>query len=149
MIQYNEHGHLNETIMQKMKNDFLSYDDKMQALAHIAMCNKCCESYMQSVENVVPKEQTTPLAAQIKTAVMQKKRGRIMLFYELKIGFAVAASLFFVLCLPVQNYGDPYTQMEQNWSRSVSQTVTNLQEKIDILSDKLTTGGTFFETTQE
>ena len=149
MIQYDEHGHLNETIIQQLKNDILSFDDKMQALAHIAVCDKCCESYMQSVENVVPKEQTTPLAAQIKTVITQRKRHRVMLIYDLKIGFAVAASLFFVLCFPTQNFGDPYTQMEQNWSRSVTQTVTKLQEKIDIISDKLTTGGTFFETTEE
>ena len=149
MIQYDEHGHLNETIIQQLKNDILPFDDKMQALAHIAACDKCCEFYMQSVENVVPKEQTTPLAAQIKTVLTQRKRHRVMLIYDLKIGFAVAASLFFVLCFPTQNFGDPYTQMEQNWSRSVTQTVTILQEKFDIISDKLTTGGTFFETTEE
>ena len=149
MTLYNEHQHLNETILQQMQDDVLSFEDKMLLLEHIATCDDCCKTYMQSVEHVVPKEQTTPLAAQIKTVITQRKRHRVMLIYDLKIGFAVAASLFFVLCFPTQNFGDPYTQMEQNWSRSVTQTVTILQEKIDIISDKLTTGGTFFETTEE
>lgn len=149
MTLFNEYGHLSKTTIQKLKGDVLSYDEKMPTLSHIAVCDNCCERYIQSFNKNTYIEPIAPLSPEIKSVIKQKRKQKIFFLFNLKVGFAVLASLMLVLYFPVQNTRDHYTEIEQNWSRSISQTVAQLQERINTISDKMNTGGNFFEKTEK
>jgi hypothetical protein len=88
-------GHIPKETFDALHQNRLTEDERTELFAHLAVCDTCSGNYAESFEGL---QQTAPraLTADIRHAVSAKSKHRSLIWYNLKIGFAVFASVLFL-----------------------------------------------------
>lgn len=154
-------GHMTEEQLDAWMSGTLSKAEEQRLFAHIGACDFCAEvlaghleqglldppAYLQ--EEILEKSQS--IETRTARTIWQTSRQMRLVLYSLKVGFALAVSLYALFLFPVhgQTEGRRAAYFLENTRQSVTEKLRDGRDRMNVLLEDLTGFTRFMEYEEE